>query len=282
MKTKTKNNLIQLKTWLWQKPLFFALSFFLLSVLCSLGYAGIQTAFNIQTLIPMYILFILSFIGCTYYTIKKLPHDKINQNDFIAITNGTTLISISTTLLAILVIDLYGSHIRQSLMMFYVLHPTSFLLTFILLALFTLYLVGVAICGIYAKYKRATTLGVSPWKVILSMPFAFLMMWTPGYLIKEKNVQNNLEIKSRWYDKFNKWVISNYNNILFTFLFLLFCKSLMAGLPTLILSIALLIIYTLWHVKHKSDFVKNIDRGYAMTAVCINLAILLAIITVIH
>ena len=205
MKTKTKNNLIQLKTWLWQKPLFFALSFFLLSVLCSLGYAGIQTAFNIQTLIPMYILFILSFIGCTYYTIKKLPHDKINQNDFIAITNGTTLISISTTLLAILVIDLYGSHIRQSLMMFYVLHPTSFLLTFILLALFTLYLVGVAICGIYAKYKRATTLGVSPWKVILSMPFAFLMMWTPGYLIKEKNVQNNLEIKSRWYDKFNKW-----------------------------------------------------------------------------
>lgn len=276
---KIINNMPKLKTWLWTKPLFFALLFFILSILCSAGYAGILTFLNLETLAPMYILFILSFIGCTYYTIKKLPHNEINQNDFVAITNGATLISVLTSLLAILFIDIYGPGLKQNVRMFYLLHPTSFLLIFLLIALFTLYLIGVAICGIYAKYKRATTLGVSPWKVILSMPFAFLLMWTPGYLIKDKNVKTNLEIKSRWYKKFNKWVMLNSNNILFTFLFLLFCKSIISGIPTLILSLCLLIIYTLWYVKHKSDFVKNINNGYALTSVGINIAILLAIIT---
>jgi hypothetical protein len=56
----------------------------------------------------------------------------------------------------------------------------------------SLYLIGVALSGIYAKYKRATTLGIKPWKVILSMPFAFLLMWTPGYLIKDKDTKSVL------------------------------------------------------------------------------------------
>ena len=160
----------------------------------------------------------------------------------------------------------------------YLFHPVLFIAFSVLLSLFVLYLIGLAICGIYAKYKRATTIGISPWKVILSMPFGFLLMWTPGYLIKDKNVKTSLDIKSNWYNRFNKWVMDNSYNLIFVFLFFLFCKGIIAGISTVILYFALLIIYALWYAKHKSDFMQNINRGYALTAVIINIAILLAFI----
>jgi hypothetical protein len=140
-----------------------------------------------------------------------------------------------------------------------------------------LYLIGVAISGVYAKYKRAATLGISPWKIILSMPFTFLMLWTPGYLIQDKT-KNNLEIKSAWYTRFNKWVVSSFNNTLFVFLLLLLFKSFVAGITTMALSALLLVIYALWFTKHKDDFVKNINQGYALTAIAINVFLVIAVL----
>ena len=211
--------------------------------------------------------------------IKKLPHDEMPQKDFIAITNGASIISIASSIIVMITLAIIGHGIKMKMMMMYLLHPTMFLLILLSLALVTLYVFGVAISGVYAKYKRITTMGVSPWKAILSMPFAFLMLWTPGYQIEEKgNKKSNLLIKSKWYNRFNNWVISNFSNILLVFLVLLFAKGVIAGLTTLVLTITLLIIYTLWYVKHKSDFVKNINKGYALTSVGINIAILIAVI----
>ena len=268
----------QLKSWLLTKPITFMLWFLILGLILSFGYSVIQSVFNFESMIPLYVLLALTFILPACYMIQKLPHDKMNQSDFVAITNGAGIISIIASLVAILTVGGYGKNIQRDMMILYVSHPTMFyiLLSFIMLT--SLYLIGLAISGIYAKYKRATTLGISPWHVILSMPFAFLLMWTPGYLIKDKEIKSGLEIKSHWYSKLNKWVLSNFGNTLFVFLLLIFFKSLIAGSATLILAIISLVIYALWYTKHKSDFVKNINKGYALTAVGINLAILLAVI----
>ncbi len=267
-----------LKSWLLTKPLVFTLWFLILGLILGFGYSVIQSVFNFETITPLYILLALTFILPACYMIQKLPRDKMNQSDFVAITNGAGLISITASFIAILTIGMYGNQVQNDMMRLYILHPTTFyiLLSFIMLT--SLYLIGVAVSGIYAKYKRVVTLGVSPWKVILSMPFAFLLMWTPGYLIKDKEIKSALEIKSHWYSKLNKWVLSNFGNTLFAFLLLIFFKSLIAGSATLILAIISLVIYALWYTKHKSDFVKNINKGYALTAVGINLAILLAVI----
>ena len=267
-----------LKSWLLTKPLVFTLWFLILGLILGFGYSVIQSVFNFETITPLYILLALTFILPACYTIQKLQRDKMNQSDFVAITNGAGLISITASFIAILTIGMYGNQVQHDMMRLYILHPTTFyiLLSFIMLT--SLYLIGVAISGIYAKYKRVVTLGISPWKVILSMPFAFLLMWTPGYLIKDKEIKSALEIKSQWYSKLNKWVLSNFGNTLFAFLLLIFFKSLIAGSATLILAIISLVIYALWYTKHKSDFVKNINKGYALTAVGINLAILLAVI----
>lgn len=269
----------QLKSWLLTKPITFMLWFLILGLILSFGYSVIQSVFNFESMIPLYVLLALTFILPACYMIQKLPHDKMNQSDFVAITNGAGIISIIASLAAILTVGGYGENIQRDMMILYVSHPTMFyiLLSFIMLT--SLYLIGLAISGIYAKYKRATTLGISPWHVILSMPFTFLLMWTPGYLIKDKEIKSGLEIKSHWYSKLNKWVLSNFGNKLFVFLLLIFFKSLIAGTATLVLAIISLIIYALWYTKHKSDFIKNINQGYALTAVCINLAILLAVIT---
>lgn len=278
MQNKTNIKSIQLKNWLWNKPIFFALSFFITTIIISLIYAGISMTLNIETATPMLILMLLTFIGCTYYTIKKLSHDKINQNDFVAITNGATLISVISSFVLMIGIYLFGTSLKAHLMLFYITHKMLFITLFILFGLFSLYLIGVAISGIYAKYKRSESIGIDKWKIILSMPFTFLLMWTPGYLLKGKDIKNNLQIKCQWYSRLQKWVMTNSSNILFMFLFLVLCKGIIAGLPTFILSLCLLIIYTLWYTKHKSEFIKDINNGYAMTAVGINIAILIAVI----
>lgn len=268
----------QLKQWLLTKPIIFALILFCSVTVLGLLLSVIQTFLPFEPTIAVSAIFIISLAFAAYYTIKKLPHDKMPQKDFIAITNGASIISLASSLFILSIYGIYAGTLRQKLMMMYLLHPGMLNVILGLLIAFALYILGVAVSGVYAKYKRATTIGVTPWKVILSMPFAFLLMWTPGYLIEEKGNKSNLLIKSKWYTRFNNWVMANFSNLLFTFLFLLFAKTIIAGTSTLILTIALLIIYTLWYVKHKSDFVKNIDKGYALTAVGINIAIILAMI----
>lgn len=272
-KEKTK-----LKSWLLIKPLMFTLWCLILGTILGFAYSFIQSIFNFESMIPLYILCALTFILPACYIIQKLPHEKMGQNDFVAITNGAGFISIIASLVAILTIGFYGENIQRNMLMMYILHPTMFYGILLFVFVSSLYLIGVALSGIYAKYKRATTIGISPWRVILSMPFTFLLMWTPGYLIQDKEIKSELEIKSSWFKKLNKWVLANFNNTLFMFLLLLFFKCVIAGTATLVLSALLLILYVLWYVKHKSDFIKNINKGYALTAVGINLAILFAVI----
>lgn len=279
MKNGKNTKLIQLKNWLLNKPVLFTISFLLLSIILCLGYSLIQTVFNIETIKPMLVLLVLSFIACTWYTIQKLPHDKINQNDFIAITNGSTLISIIASFIMLFLVGLYGTKSSYNLMLLYLSHKTLFTTLFLLFGVFSVYMIGLTICSVYAKYKRATSIGISPWKIILSMPFSFLLMWTPGYLIKGKDIKSNLQIKSQWYTRLQKWVMTNSANILFTFLFLVLFRGIITGLATFVLYASLLVIYALWYTKYKSDFMKNINGGYAMTTIGINIAIILAIIT---
>jgi len=271
-------NTPQLKQWLLNKPAMFALMFFCLLTGLTLVYFFVVSLLHFETLTPLYFILFLSFVYSAYYMIKKLPHDKIPQNDFIAITNGSAIISIISSFIALAVFGIYGPVFQHKMMMMYLSSPILFGIIAFIISLISLYVLGVAISGLYAKYKRATTIGISPWRVILSMPFAFLLTWVPGYLIEEKNKKSNLVIKSKLYNRFNNWVLSSFSNILFVFLFLTFTRAVIAGIPTLILTAALLVLYALWYKKHKSDFIKNINNGYALTSIGINIAFIISVL----
>lgn len=266
----------QLKQWLFNKPVLFTFVFIGLGLIFGLVHSLISTFITMESPTLLYLMFVFSFIFSVYFMIKKLPHDKMYRNDFIAIVNGGAFISILFSLL--MIFTPHDPNIKPKVMWLYIMHPTLFTISVIAITLIGLYLVGLAISGIYAKYKRCIEMGISPWKVILSMPFAFLMLWTPGYLIAEKNKKSNLQIKSNWYTNLHQWIINNFNNTLLVFLLILLFKTSVSGLPTMILTVSLLVIYTLWYVKHKSDFVKNINNGYSLTAVGINIAIVIAVL----
>ena len=279
MKKEKTTNKTRLSTWLFNKPLIFTLMCLCLGALFGLGYALVQTFLGLGNTAPLYILFALAFILPAWLMFRKLPHEKMTRNDFIAIVNGSGMISIIASLIVIFIVAFHGYEFQRDIVALYFLHPTTFAILLSIVSFISLYLFGVALVSLYAKYKRAVALGISPWKVILSMPFSFLLMWTPGYLIKDKDTKSNLEIKCNWYNKMNKWVLANFSNTLFAFLLLMFLKGVMAGISTLILAALLLVVYTLWYVKHKEDFVKNINKGYAITAVCLNIFLIISVIS---
>lgn len=270
-----KTKYVQLKQWLFTKPVMFALTFICSFLVLGLIWSCFDMLFFTPTLLSTSAILVLSCIISAWYMIKKLPHSEMHQHDFIAISNGVYLISILFTLIAVFTGTFYGRIIQQKMMLVYMTAPSMFTVIGMVFVFISLYLTGVMIAGIYAKYKRATTIGISPWKVILSMPFSFLLIWTPGYLIEEKKQSSNLEIKSKWYIRFNNWVISDFSNILFVFLFFVLFRSFIGGLSMIILTVAMLILYALWYTKHKKDFIKNINRSYALSCVLINLAILI-------
>jgi hypothetical protein len=267
-----------LKTWLFDKPAMFSIITLGATVLITFLYAIFAAIFNITSSDALAALLIITFGWTTYYLIKKLPHGDMSRDDFVAITNGCNLICLFILLLAVLFTDSNIIVLQHKIMWLYVFHPVILWIIGIFTALFNLYLFGVVIANIYAKYKRAVQLGISKWQVIASMPFAFLLMWTPGYLISDKKHETNLEIKCKWYRAFNNWVVNNAVNALVTFLAFVLLMNLFSGALSLLLTGFLLVLYALWNLRYKTKFITNIKKGYTWTAIAINLSVWLVVI----
>lgn len=214
--------------------------------------------------------------------IKHLPHNDMYHTDFVAIINGykitslfvfgvwlwlaflvsknTNLVSDTTTI----------SH--EQLLFSVLIKPVWFILGS--------YLLGLWISGIYAKYKRAQKIGFTPWKIILTMPFCFMLTWMPGYLTADKKQQSNITIKSKWYRKFNNWVLSSNSKMLFMFLTLfIFTNILFAQTFKLIIfTFILFLIYMFWKSIVKANFSKHMDSSYIWTGIMLNLSMLILFI----
>ena len=265
-------------TWLFKKPLMFSLLSFSVIFGVLFLYSIIAAIFNITSTTPLIWLLIIAFCWTIYYMIKKLPHDDMYRDDFIAITNGCSLI---TVLISVLMLFSVGYDVRilqYKIMWLYAYHPVMLWFIGVLSALLSLYVIGVTISNIYAKYKRATQIGISKRMVIATMPFTFLLAWTPGYLIEDNKHNSNLQIKSKWYARFNKWVVKNSMNTLFTFLMFVLLNSVFSSPMSLLLTGLLLVIYALWNLRYKTKFMKDINQNYALVAVGINIAILIVFI----
>ena len=272
------NNKNQLKTWLFDRPMMFGLLTCGLNLALISIYAIISNLFEISTSGPLAWLLVVATVYSIYYTIKRLPHTPMARTDFIAITNACSFLIFLILFIPLIFVGPDPQIMKHKALIFYVLHPVAFWFVSIGLLMLYLYMGGLAISNIYAKYKRAVQLGVDKWKVILSMPFAFLLMWTPGYLIEDNRTKSNLHINTQWYARFNQWVAADMLNTFFIYLVLLLVLNIFAGLPTILVAAFLLMVYTLWNIKFKDGFLKNINRGYSLTAVAINLIFVITIL----
>lgn len=275
---KKSNYSSLLRTWIFDKPAFFAVLSFGIMFIVSLVYALIASVLNLSDSRPLFFLLVISFVWSICYLIKKLPHDEMPRNDFIAITNACCLITTFIPIITLLITGTNIALIKRKLFFMNMHNPGMLWVMFLCVALLYLYVFGLVMSNIYAKYKRAREIGIDNWKIICSFPFSFFLMWTPGYLINDKKNTSKVQIKTHWFSRLNKWIVGNKQNTILAFCILLLLSNMFAGLSTLLWIGFLLAIYILWYVKHKTKFLKNINNGYALSAVSINIACIIILI----
>ena len=292
MITKTQDIKSNLKTWLWHKPARFAAWILLISVLF-IGGTHIPALVKIPAsdIVAVCIL-LVAFTFTVRGLIKSLPYNKISHSDFVAILNGYRLLFLlllsGWTGLTSLIhrckpSRLLVSGVNDTITNTQYLYIPDTLFNILQIFWFTLlaYLLGLWIMNIYVKYKRTRDMGISGWKTVLTMPFAFMMAWMPGYMTTDKQ-QPNIAIESKWYARFNKWASKNVGNSLCMFL-LLFIFSIFLTEPPFFVFLALMLfaIYMLWKTLTKESFSCHINHGYAWTAILINVFMFITLVRIV-
>jgi hypothetical protein len=259
-----------LKTWLFTRPLQFALRMLVL-----LAIAWVPRLFPAIEKIPLPDVVLISIYVCAmvgvvfwavYKLIKSLPLKEMPQKDFVALTNGYRITMIITFFV------LFGESTFAHRSLITLPTPLSVIIFEIIENFITMFFLGTGLSSLCVKYRRARLMGLSPWQIILTMPFTFIMSWMPGYLIEEKSTKSNIQINSNWYSKFNKWTTENSVNTTFVFLFLILLSNvlLIRNTAALLFPLILFLIFSMWNSTSKPNFKTNMKRGYAWFAIIVN------------
>ncbi len=296
MKNESTN--IKLSTWLFFKPLKFALWMLLAVAIAWLPvvFPSLDEPFFMNN--AMLFAMLAIFIFGVYRLIKSLPLYNISQKDFVAIVNGYRITAVLTVLFLLIsgafmnflvpsdvfVPNIAPELLKKSLAGRLLVSRFVFDMLTILRITISMYVLGIIISNICVKYKRARVMGFSPWKIILSMPFTFIMIWMPGYLTNETNHTSNLQIQSKWYTKFNNWTLKTQSNTYFMFIFLIIFSNILFtnDLATFLFPLSLLLIYAIWKQSKQHEFKKQMHKSYAFIAIATNLIMLALTIYVIN
>lgn len=293
MTKKTHDIKSNLKTWLWNKPARFAVWILFISALFVGGtYIPALVELPASDIVAVCIL-LIAFLFTVRGLIKSLPYNKISHSDFVAIINGYQILSLilvsgwaGLTFLmnrckpSRLLVSNINDTVTNTRYLY--IPDTLFNILQVVWFILAVYLLGLWIMSIYVKYKRAKDMGISGWKAILTMPFTFMMTWMPGYITLDRK-QSSVTIKSKWYAHLNNWVTENINNsvCMFLLLFIFSTVFIVADISVILFPLMLFAIYMLWKTLAKDCFLPNINRGYAWTAILINMFMLMSIIRII-
>lgn len=260
-----------LKTWLFTRPLQFAVRMMILVIFLSLPKFLPQInnlpINDVVCVIAYTVIGIGIFVWAAYKLIKSLPLKEISQKDFVALTNGYRIAIILTFFI------LFGESTFAHRLLIAPSTPLLIIIFVLIENFISMFFLGTGLSSLCVKYRRARLMGLSPWKIILTMPFTFIMLWMPGYLLEDKTTKSNIQINSNWYSKFNKWTTKNSVNTTFVFLFLILLPNVLLtrNVATLVFPLVLFLTFSLWNKTSKPDFKTNMNHSYAWLAVIVNI-----------
>lgn len=265
-----------LLTWLLWHPLKFALIAFGLIVLIS----AVLNAMGVSTDGPIAFGVIIAVVIAAAITFWYMPRDNMDRRGFIALNNAQTLIATTIFWASAIIIATYQAQITNKLLWMATMQSGMFFTIFVLVGVFYMYLFGVSLTNLYTKYQRCREMGISPWKIILSMPFGFGLLWTPGYLLDDGNKNNSsVTISARWYERLTNWIMSNPIYTTLAFALIVIYSGFFAGFNAALLTLASAVVFAIWlRIAGLSGFRGAQNRTYAYVAIVVNIAIIIGFI----
>ena len=265
-----------LLTWLLWHPLKFALIAFGLIVLIS----AVLNAMDVSTDGPIAFGVIIAVVIAAAITFWYMPRGNMDRRGFIALNNAQTLIATTIFWASAIIIATYQAQITNKLLWMATMQSGMFFTIFVLVGVFYMYLFGVSLTNLYTKYQRCREMGISPWKIILSMPFGFGLLWTPGYLLDDGNKNNSsVTISARWYERLTNWIMSNPIYTTLAFALIVIYSGFFAGFNAALLTLASAVVFAIWlRIAGLSGFRGAQNRTYAYVAIVVNIAIIIGFI----
>ena len=265
-----------LLTWLLWHPLKFALIAFGLIVLIS----AVLNAMGVSTDGPIAFGVIIAVVIAAAITFWYMPRGNMDRRGFIALNNAQTLIATTIFWASAIIIATYQAQITNKLLWMATMQSGMFFTIFVLVGVFYMYLFGVSLTNLYTKYQRCREMGISPWKIILSMPFGFGLLWTPGYLLYDGNKNNSsVTISARWYERLTNWIMSNPIYTTLAFALIVIYSGFFAGFNAALLTLASAVVFAIWlRIAGLSGFRGAQNRTYAYVAIVVNIAIIIGFI----
>ncbi len=279
MAEKNKNNLT---AWMAWGPLKFAVLSLAFMVILAVLYAAVASLITNATPMGMMISMGAGFILTTCIYIYMLPRDNLDRRSFIAINTAQTITVSVAFLIAGIIFALNANTIMTRLWFMRIHQSPSFLLLATLISIFYLYLTGIFIANIYSKYRRARAMNIAPWKIIFSMPFGLSMLWIAGYALPDTDKRTGVtQFRANWYSRLIRAIESSALNTAFALALLIAVAGFFFGMQTMLITIAMGLVFAIWLRRAGSNNLrKNIHRGYASTAVALNIAILVGLILI--
>lgn len=267
-----KNN--RLLSWLVTRPLMFAVIAFITMTATTLiaGTIGGNIAGPLAN-----ILGIIAFLGACAWLVRKLPAGNLDRHNFIAITNAQTVIT-SFALIISSFLFLYNYQAIMLRLLWMESHSTpAFMIIVIAMVIFYLYICGLFIANLYAKYRRIRAMGVGMWKTLATAPFGFCMLWIPGYLMP--NATNKTDNNNGWYNRFTNWIMTHPSRSAGALVILILLTGFTFGFNSIILTLGLAALFAIWCAIIGPDKMrKNLSGVYSTTAIIINVVTILGII----
>ncbi|MCQ2599138.1 MAG: hypothetical protein MJ187_02030 [Alphaproteobacteria bacterium] len=258
MKNTEKSNNFNLKNWIFKYPVQY--------MLYTLGFELIVFAIALLLQHTLYngapnplmaiILVTLPFIVSAIIMIKKYPRDNFNQYQFVGLCNAITFVGGGFLILSAMV-----SAITQQI------SQTVAIIGIVIFSLLALYAVGLSLCDFYIKFRRIRSFNIPTWKILCTWPFAYSMMWIPGYMTSDKNNKSDIT-KNNWYAKFTRHIIGD-KLALIAVLLLSFGLSL--DFWTVLIQGTILIG---WYLIRREKFKSDFSGKFALCAVIVNFAMI--------
>ena len=271
---KIQNN--GLLSWLVTRPIMFAIIAFILMTGAS-AIAGLIGGRMVGVLANT--LGIIALLGATTWLVRKLPAGNLDRRSFIAINNAQTFITSIVFIISTFIIYYNAQNIMLRMLLLESHSKPSFIAIIIALALFYLYLLGIFIGNLYAKYRRIRAMGVGMWKTLATAPFGFCMLWLPGYLMEEPASKSTPSNSNGSYNRLTNWIMARPAHAAATLVLLIIMAGFTFGFNAILLTLGLGAVFAIWCAIVGTNKMRNSLNGiYSTTAIVINVLIIAGII----